>query len=110
MPSTAPHLVENGPEPSITISFTYYTDSTRQRELLYRGNARLRRLGITPTPVGESPQRDRVKHAVLSGYTVARNSARRLLGRSIPAERSNLRTGVTADRGDRRRAAADHAE
>jgi len=83
MPSTAPHLVEVGPEPSVTISFTYYTDSTRQRELLYRGNARLRRLGITPTPVGESPQRDRMKAAVLSGYTVARNSARRLLGRSI---------------------------
>ena len=83
MPSTAPHLVEVGSEPSITISFTYYTDSTRQRELLYRGNARLRRLGITPTPVGESLQRDRMKAAVLSGYTVARNSARRLLGRSI---------------------------
>jgi len=83
MPSTAPHLVEVGPEPSVTISFTYYTDSTRQRELLYRGNARLRRLGITPTPVGDSPQRDRMKAAVLAGYTVARNSARRLLGRSI---------------------------
>jgi hypothetical protein len=83
MPSTAPHLVEVGPEPSVTISFTYYTDSTRQRELLYRGNARLRRLGITPTPVGESPQRDRLKATVLSGFTAAKNTARRLLGRSI---------------------------
>ena len=47
MPSTTAHMVENGPEPSITISFTYYTDSTRRRELLYRGNARLRRFGIS---------------------------------------------------------------
>jgi hypothetical protein len=83
MPSTSPHMVENGPEPSITISFTYYTDSTRRRELLYRGNAQLRRLGLEPTPVGASPGRDRVKLAVLSGYTLARNRVRRALGRGI---------------------------
>lgn len=83
MPSTTPHMVENGPAPSITISFTYYTDATRQRELLYRGNARLRRLGIEPRPVGSSPQRDRVKHAVLSGFTSARNVMRRALGRGV---------------------------
>jgi hypothetical protein len=83
MPSTTPHMVENGPEPSITISFTYYTDATRRRELIYRGNARLRRLGIEPTPVGASPGRDRVKHAVLAGYTLARNRVRRALGRSV---------------------------
>jgi hypothetical protein len=83
MPSTSPHMVENGPEPSITISFTYYTDSTRQRELIYRGNAALRRLGVEPTPVGTSPTRDRVKHAVLSGYTRARNTVRRALGRTV---------------------------
>ena len=83
MPSTAPHMVENGPEPSITISFTYYTDATRQRELIYRGNARLRRLGIAPTPVGASPNRDRVKHAVLSRFTTAKNLVRRALGKSI---------------------------
>jgi hypothetical protein len=83
MPSTTPHLVENGDGPSITISFTYYTDATRQRELLYRGNARLRRLGVEPTPVGASPGRDRVKHAVLSGFTEAKNAVRRALGRGI---------------------------
>lgn len=83
MPSTAPHMVVNGPEPSITISFTYYTDATRQRELLYRGNARMRRLGIEPTPVGASPSRDRVKHAVLSRFTTAKNMLRRALGKSI---------------------------
>jgi hypothetical protein len=83
MPSTTPHMVENGSEPSITISFTYYTDATRRRELIYRGNARLRRLGLDPTPVGASPGRDRLKHAVLTGYTAARNRVRRALGRSV---------------------------
>ena len=83
MPSTAPHMVENGDEPSITISFTYYTDSTRQRELLYRGNARLRRLGLDPAPVGASFPRDRVKHAILSGYTSAKNLVWQALGRGV---------------------------
>ena len=83
MPSTTPHMVENGDAPSITISFTYYTDATRQRELIYRGNARLRELGFDPTPVGASPGRDRVKHAVLAGFTQAKNLIRRRLGRSV---------------------------
>ncbi|TMQ20177.1 MAG: hypothetical protein E6J91_04565 [Deltaproteobacteria bacterium] len=83
MPSTTPHLVENGDGPSITMSFTYYTDATRQRELLYRGNAALRRLGLEPRPVGSSPGHDRVKHTVLAGYTSARNAIRRVLGRTI---------------------------
>ena len=83
MPSTSPHMVENGPEPSITISFTYYTDSTRRRELLYRGNAALRRLGIEPTPVGASPGRDRAWHLVLAGFTSAKNLMRRATGRSV---------------------------
>lgn len=83
MPSTTPHMVENGSEPSVTISFTYYTDATRQRELVYRGNAALRRLGFAPDPVGRSPNRDRVKHAVLSRFTSAKNFVRRTLGRSV---------------------------
>lgn len=83
MPSTTPHMVENGPGPSITISFTYYTDATRQRELLYRGNARLRRLGLAPKPVGESPRRDAMKHVVLDGYTRARATLRKVLGKGV---------------------------
>jgi hypothetical protein len=83
MPSTTPHMVENGPGPSITASFTYYTDSTRERELLYRGNARLRRLGLAPRPVGESRARDRVAAAVLGGYSAARGAVRKALGRGV---------------------------
>ena len=91
MPSTTPHLVENGDEPSITISFTYYTDSTRRREMLYRGNARLRRLGLEPRAIGASPRRDKVATAVLGGYAAARGAVRRALGRGVRTTVSRTR-------------------
>lgn len=83
MPSTAGHMVENGDEPSITMSFTYYTDSTRQNELLYRGNAALRRLGVTPTPIGASATRDTLKSVVLTGYTTVMSTIRRARGHGV---------------------------
>lgn len=83
MPSTAPHMVENGDEPSITVSFTYYTAATRRRELLYRGNARMRARGLNPSPVGQSPLRDNVKAAVLSAYMESRARLLRALGRGV---------------------------
>lgn len=52
MPSTSPHLVENDDNPSLTISFTYYTDATRRNRALHSAHMGLRRLGITPPAVG----------------------------------------------------------
>ena len=83
MPSTTPHMVENGPEPSVTISFTYYTNSTRARELLYRFNARLRRIGIGPRAVGESPLVDGMKGAAVATAFVALAGVKRVLGRGV---------------------------
>jgi hypothetical protein len=83
MPSTTPHMVVNGNEPSVTMSFTYYTQSTRRRELLFRGNARLRRLGFRPLPVGESVLSDQLKHAVLRGYNGARALMRGALRKGV---------------------------
>ncbi|MBW8851871.1 MAG: cupin-like domain-containing protein [Xanthomonadales bacterium] len=83
MPSTAPHMVENGDAPSITVSFTYYTDSTRRRELLYRGNAQLRRMGLSPRPVGASAAGDAIKAALLTTFTGAQRGLRRALGRGV---------------------------
>ena len=80
MPSTSPHMVENGDAPSVTMSFTYYTDATRRRELLYRGNARLRRLGLSPRPVGTSWLADTTKHAALTTYTGLSRRIKRALG------------------------------
>jgi hypothetical protein len=51
MPSTSPHLVENLDGPSITASFTYYTDATR----------RIR--GLKPSPVGARPLLDSLANA-----------------------------------------------
>lgn len=85
MPSTAPHMVENGDDVSITVSFTYYTDATRRRELLYRGNHRLRKLGISPRPVGSSPVVDRAKHAFWRAANAANVVRHRLRGHAIPS-------------------------
>lgn len=83
MPSTAAHMVENGSEPSITVSFTYYTDSTRRRELLYRGNAQLRRMGLDPRPVGASALADRSKAALLGACTGINAGIKRGMGRGV---------------------------
>lgn len=83
MPSTAPHMVENGSEPSITMSFTYYTDSTRRRELLYRGNDKLRGMGIEPRPVGASALADGSKALMLGAYMGINAGIKRSLGRGV---------------------------
>jgi hypothetical protein len=86
MPSTAPHMVENGPGASITVSFTYQTDSTRRRATAYKSNYRLRTLGLSPTPVGVSPVRDRVASAIMSGMAGARRAVLRARGRPLPPD------------------------
>ena len=83
MPSTSPHMVENGDGPSVTISFTYFTHATRRRSLLYRTNHHLRRLGLRPRPVGASRGRDSALHALVAALVEAKDGARRLLGRRV---------------------------
>lgn len=86
MPSTAPHWVKNGDGVSVTISVTYYTQAIRDTKRLYRGNHRLRRLGIEPSPVGASPFRDRIKLAALAAAQHAKALVReRSLGVPTPA-------------------------
>lgn len=58
MPSTSPHMVENDDNPSITVSFTYYTDATRRNSRLHALHQRLRNAGKTPAPVGTRAARD----------------------------------------------------
>src|SRR3546814_15678645 len=69
MPSTSPHMVENGSEPSITASFTYYTDATRRDALLHRSHSLMRKLKVTPPAV---------KHASLFYTTIHAIAARML--------------------------------
>jgi hypothetical protein len=81
MPSTSPHLVENGDGPSITASFTFYTHATRRNSLLHLAHHYQRRLGLEPPDVGARPLRDTVLHSGLRMLLAVRSVALRLTGR-----------------------------
>lgn len=76
-PVTWPHWVKNGSQVSVSFSITFRTASSDRREILYRVNERMRRLGIRLPPVGQSEFVDGAKYRAFR--TLAR--AHRLLGR-----------------------------
>ena len=86
MPSTSPHMVENGDGPSITISFTYYTRATRRKALLHRTHDMLRRLGWVPPAVGRFPLLDAATLAAGGLYTGTKRMVRRLAGASADSD------------------------
>ena len=61
VPVTAPHWVQNGAEVSVSFSITFQTAASTRLAHVHRMNARLRRLGLRPAPVGGSAVRDRMK-------------------------------------------------
>lgn len=81
MPTTAPHWVKNGDGVSITVSFTYYSASTLRRKLLHKGNYVLRKLGIEPSPVGESALRDGAKEVAFKTHLAAKGVLRAARGK-----------------------------
>jgi hypothetical protein len=81
-------MVENGSEPSITMSFTYYTDATRRDSLLHRTHYRMRQWGIAPPAVGRHPWLDALMHSPIRGVADARMLARKLLGRAVRSDRA----------------------
>jgi len=88
MPSTSPHMVENGDNPSITISFTYYTDATRRSNGVHSAHDYLREVaGIQTSPVGARPCIDSMLY---SGFRVARGINNML----VRGEKKPLPTGV----------------
>lgn len=76
-PITAPHWVKNGQEVSVSFSITFRDPESDRREVLYRINHRLRKIGIRPKPVGTSAFSDGVKFA---GFSAAR-SLKKLISR-----------------------------
>lgn len=64
-PLFAPHWVQNGDEPSISLSITFQTRSSRRRLAAHRLNGRLRRWGWRPAPVSRASARDALKFQVL---------------------------------------------
>ena len=63
-PVVAPHWVQNGSQVSISFSITFQTDDSMRRQTLHRINRRLRKFGLTPSPVGFHPRRDNNKYAI----------------------------------------------
>lgn len=63
-PVTIPHWVKNGPAVSISFSVTFRTPQSDRREILYRINHQLRKMGMKPTPVGRSVLLDSLKFGV----------------------------------------------
>ncbi|MEZ5230194.1 MAG: hypothetical protein R2710_27080 [Acidimicrobiales bacterium] len=61
IPPRSAHYVENGPGPCTALSVVFLHRQTRDEVPVYAWNARLRRLGLSPTVPGESPWRDRLK-------------------------------------------------
>lgn len=78
VPVNAPHYVVNGPLPSVSFSITFRTPAGDRKLAVYRVNDRLRRLGISPRPVGKTPIVDRAKYLGFALY----ERAQRALGRS----------------------------
>jgi hypothetical protein len=71
VPVTAPHWVQNGPEVSISYSITFQTKASLRRAQAYRMNAGLRRWGLKPSPIGQSPLRDGLKQLAFRAKTGA---------------------------------------
>lgn len=78
VPPSAVHLVENGAEPSISLSLVFHTADLDRAAKVYACNADLRRLGLRPRPPGEHAGLDALKAAAVSAW-------RRVRGRrSVP--------------------------
>lgn len=83
MPSTSPHMVENGDDASITISFTYYTDATRRDSLLHTAHDWMRDRGMNPQAVGASPASDSLVHAAARMARFADHARKRVTGTRV---------------------------
>lgn len=68
-PVAVPHWVKNGPAVSISFSITFRSESSASRELVYRANARLRKLGLSPRPPGESTLLDSTKRVAFAALS-----------------------------------------
>jgi len=82
-PVTVPHWVKNGPQVSISFSITFRTAHSERRALLYKANARLRKLGLKPTPVGRSILLDRTKQLAFGAAAALKRGYAPHIGRRM---------------------------
>ena len=67
MPMGSPHAAETGDAITITFSMLMNTHASMERVRSYEANHKLRKLGLSPAPVG-APVRDFVKRNALAAY------------------------------------------
>ena len=72
----APHFVQNGEQVSVSLSITFATARSQEIRLVHRANARLRKLGISPTAPGRRPKLDRRKAAGMQAMSRLRSVRR----------------------------------
>ena len=70
-PVGAPHWVKNGPEVSISFSFTFRSEMSKRQAVVYFLNRKLRNRGLKPTPPGVSAMRDSMKYGAFQGSRLA---------------------------------------
>ncbi|HEY2404410.1 MAG TPA: hypothetical protein VGI10_00300 [Polyangiaceae bacterium] len=75
LPVNAPHWVQNGDLPSISLSVNFQFRG-RSRSDVYRANYYLRRLGLEPNPPGSSDIKDRVKRTLVLPVIAKANELR----------------------------------
>ena len=75
-PFTAPHAIRYGDEVAASFTVTFNTRATNRRASAHIVNHSLRKVGLAPTPVGQSVARDEIKSAALGAYRKARDVAR----------------------------------
>src|SRR5262249_38435592 len=76
MPSGSPHAAVTGDDITATFSLLMNTRSSFDLVETYRVNHLLRRFGLSPKPVGDSPVRDSLKRHTLGAARTVRALAR----------------------------------
>lgn len=76
-PVTYPHYVQNGDGISVSFSITFRTPDLDKRRMVHQFNAGLRRWGVTPRPIFQSPLRDLFKYQAVRVGTKLSNLVRR---------------------------------
>lgn len=78
IPPEVTHIVDNGPEFSISLSVTFRTRVTERAIAAHRLNSRLRRLHVSPRPPGQSAAVDTAKATVMNQLSRVNALAKRV--------------------------------
>jgi hypothetical protein len=76
MPMGSPHAASTGNDITVTISILMNTQTSYDLVETYRANSVMRRLGLSPAPVGDNQVRDSLKRHTLGAVRRVRNLAR----------------------------------